>query len=197
MSDPYLDPASHVLRNLGGYAAAAALEAFENEVTQNRTVELAFHPIVGHYDLDHLCAIHRHIFQDVYDWAGELRTVSIQKGGELFALAPHLEVAGDALFKDLAAEHFLHGLDRGDFVRRVAFYLSEINALHPFREGNGRAQRAFLTQLANDAGWPIDWETISEPDNITASIAGHRGDLGPWEQLLNNAVTRPANHKNK
>ena len=75
------------------------------------------------------------------------------------------------------------------FVERLAFYLIEINALHPFREGNGRTQRAFLSQLARNAGWHLDWASVTNAENIAASIAGHGGNEQPWQRLLDRIVT--------
>jgi cell filamentation protein len=120
-------------------------------VTYARSVQLRHHPLPGRHDLDHLRAFHQHLFQDVYDWAGQLRTVNIVKGNTPFAFANALLAASNVLFTELAVENLLRDLDHNQFVNRAAHYLTELNALHPFREGNGRNRNAFLTQLAIDA----------------------------------------------
>jgi cell filamentation protein len=184
--DPYVDAAG-VLRNLLGLTDAAALEQAEADISFARAVELEMGALTGDYDLDHLCAVHRHLFGDVYDWAGELRTVDIART-QYFAHAAFLRRAGEAVFAALAEEHLLRQLDRDAFVARLAHYLGEVNALHPFREGNGRAQRAFFGQLARDAGYRIAWERLDPDANRRASEASLLGDLAPLERLLDDLV---------
>jgi cell filamentation protein, protein adenylyltransferase len=117
-----------------------------------RITQLRRHPLLGRYDLPHLQAFHRHIFGDVYDWAGEFRTVSVSKGG-LYCLPQHFLSFGDEVFGKLARAEHLRGLDRPDFVDRLTSSWPT-STLHPFREDNGRTPRSFLTQLARDAGTP-------------------------------------------
>ena len=189
MSDPYLSADGRTLRNLNGITDRAELQAYEFEMTYGRLVALNARRLEGVYDLAHLCAFHRYIFAGIYDWAGELRTVNIAKDSSMFASARHLESAANSVFAQLANEAHLGHLDRRRFVERLAFYLVEINALHPFREGNGRAQRAFLSQLASNAGWHLDWARVSSSENLNASIAGHNGDEQPWRAILDRIVT--------
>lgn len=113
--------------------------------------ELQLRPISGRFDLDHLQAIHRHVFQDVYAWAGELRQINLAKGGSVFTDGRQLEGEGARVFGALAAEKHLRGLQKAAFVERLAVYYGAINTLHPFREGNGRATQTFLRQLARQA----------------------------------------------
>ncbi|MBO0689989.1 MAG: Fic family protein, partial [Candidatus Dormibacteraeota bacterium] len=153
-ADPYVDPASGVLRNRLGITDQTTLTAVERDMTYVTLGRLASRPLPGAYDLSHLQAFHREIFGAIYPWAGELRTVAIAKG-ELFCLPQHLQAAGSDLFSGLAREHHLRGLDRDPFLDRLTHYLGEVNALHPFREGNGRAQRAFAGQLARQAGYVV------------------------------------------
>jgi cell filamentation protein len=133
---------------------------------------------------------HRYILGDVYDWAGELRTVSIAKGS-LFCLPQHLASYGGDIFSRLAVADRLRGLAREQFISRLAEFLGDVNALHPFREGNGRAQRAFFSQLAHDAGHHIDWVRMDPARNVTASAAAHRGDLAPLTAMLDDLVDLP------
>jgi cell filamentation protein len=88
------------------------------------------------------------------------------------------------VFSALAKEQHLRGLPRTRFVDRLTHYLAEVNAIHPFREGNGRTQRAFFDQLSRDAGWPIDWSSLNRDRNTAASIASLRGDNRPLRALL-------------
>ena len=137
----------------------------------------------GSYDLDHLRAFHRAIFGDIFDWAGQIRTVQIAKHTG-FCLPQHIETYAVGEFAKLAKDNYLRQLAWPDFVDKLAYYQAEINELHPFREGNGRTQRAFLRQLARDAGYHFDWTRVDTDDNIETAIAAHRGDLEPLRRLL-------------
>jgi cell filamentation protein len=117
--------------------------------------------------------------------------VNISKGNTPFAFASALVPAASELFTRLTNEKNLQGLGHAVFVSRAAHYLSEINALHPFREGNGRAQRAFLAQLAREAGWTIDWHPISEEQNIRASVEAFGGKENAFADLLG-PITTPS-----
>jgi cell filamentation protein len=188
--DPYLDPASGVLRNLLGIIDPGELAQVEAALSASRLIDLERRGLPGNYDLDHLRAFHRYILSDVFGWAGELRTVTIAKGS-LFCLPQHLVTAGADVFGRLAAADRLRGLNREQFIGEVAEFLADVNALHPFREGNGRAQRAFFSQLAHDAGHHIDWIRMDPDRNIAASAAAHHGDLTPLAEMLGDLIDRP------
>jgi cell filamentation protein len=181
--DPYTDPATGILRNKLGLAAGGELEAAEREITHAALILLREAPVRPGYDLLHLREIHRRIFGDIYDWAGQVRTVAIAKGS-LFCLPQYIESSAAEIFGQLRKESLLQGLGRKEFLGRLAYYLGEVNALHPFREGNGRAQRAFFEQLASDAGYALNWQRLGADRNIAASVAILHGDAEPMRQLL-------------
>jgi cell filamentation protein len=189
-SDPYLDPVSGVLRNLLGITDPAELAQVEAALSASRLIDLERRRLPGSYDLDHLRAFHHYILGDVFGWAGELRTVSIAKES-LFCLPQHLATAAADVFGRLAAADRLRALNREQFIGRVAEFLADVNALHPFREGNGRAQRAFFSQLAHDAGHHIDWIRMDPDRNTEASAAAHHGDLAPLTEMLADLIDRP------
>lgn len=183
-SDSYTFPDSEILKNKADLHDQAALDAFEADATAIRLLELIEHPIQGNFDLAHLKAIHRHLFQDVYDWAGQLRTVDISKGSSRFGNCGLIEAyLGQELAK-ISGENFLLGLPPETFIERLAHYLGEINAAHPFREGNGRVQRAFCSQLAEQAGYFIDFDEVSREEMYAAMIASFHGNNKPLELLL-------------
>ncbi len=186
--DPYTDPVTGVLLNKLGLSSAGELAAAEREITHAALILLGESPVQPSYDLAHLRAIHQRIFGDIYEWAGEIRTVSLAKGS-LFCLPQYIKTSAADIFRALRSEDFLHGLDRETFVARLAHYLGEINAVHPFREGNGRSQRAFFEQLAHDAGFTLAWQHMDAARNIEASVASMRGDAEPMRKLLNTLVT--------
>ncbi|MCF7547168.1 Fic family protein [Pseudonocardia sp. WMMC193] len=186
--DPYTDPASGVLRNKLGLTDPDELDRAEADLTGFRLIELRQHDLPGDYDLSHLQAFHRFIFSDVYPWAGQLRTVSIAKD-DLFCLPQHIEgFAADVFGKLARRDDYLRGLEQPEFLDKLTELLADVNALHPFREGNGRAQRAFLAQLARDAGHRLRWESMDPRQNILASQAAHRGDNQPLRHMLEDLV---------
>jgi cell filamentation protein len=182
-----LDLESGVLRNRLGITDREELARAEAVLTASRLYDLQRTRLPGRYDLAHLQAFHRVIFGDVYDWAGELRTVSIGKGG-LFCLPQHIVSFADEVFGRLARAGYLRGLERAAFIAQLTELLADINALHPFREGNGRTQRAFLAQLARDAGYRIRWAAMDPAVNVHASRAALAGDSSLLHEMLTQLV---------
>ena len=175
--DPYCYPGSNVLRNLFDLRDDAELSRAEARITILRLDQLRQRPISGHFDLDHLQRIHRHIFRDEYSWAGELRTVSMSKGESLFCRYEFIASEGERIFTQLRSEKSLRGQTKDIFCERLAFYFGEINALHPFREGNGRTQRVLLESIARQAGYEIDFKPISRETMGKISRAAQVGHL--------------------
>lgn len=187
-SDPYVYPGTDTLKNYMGIRDAAHLSDVEAEVTAVTLVRVTAIGVPGTYDRLHLQAFHRAIFGKLYPWAGEIRTVDIAKTG-LFAHAPHIESYLDEQLAGLAATNYLRGLARDEFLDGLTKYLGELNAIHPFREGNGRTQRAFFGQLARDAGFHVAWAKLDPERNVEASIASHNGDDTKLRALLEELVT--------
>jgi cell filamentation protein len=183
-ADPYVFPGTNCLRNRLGIRDPRELAVIEAEQTSILIAQLERTRLPGRYDLAHLRAFHRRIFGDIYEWAGELRTVAIAKDDSLFALPEHIDAYLVGVFAELAGEEHLRGLARGPFLDRLTHYYAELNAAHPFREGNGRAQRAFLGQLARDAGHTLAWRRLERERNIGAARASHRGENSPLLELL-------------
>lgn len=169
MSDTkYCYPDSDVLVNKLDIRDPNKLQIFERKLTMLRLLELIDKPIEGKFDFKHLQAIHAYIFQDVYDWAGKIRTVDIAKGNT-FCNVRFISSQADAIFSKLKEEYYLAGLEEYMFTKRLAYYFSEINALHPFREGNGRSQREFIRSLALKNGYLIYFEKASKEEMLIAS----------------------------
>jgi len=184
-SDPYLYPGTNVLKNLRGLTDPGFLERFEARRTHRRIAELIDTPVAGRFDVAHLKAIHRNIFQDVYEWAGQFRTVNISKGGHLFGLAGFLEPALRQILEELASENYLADLDAAGFAGRAAWFLGELNAAHPFREGNGRTQREFMREVGLRAGHYIDWRATTPEEMTEASQLSHvGGDASLFARLV-------------
>jgi len=152
--DAYFWPNSTVLKNKVGLTHAASLRAFEYEATRQRAEQLRAQPLAGRFDTAHYRAIHHHLFQDVYEWAGAFRKVEFSKGSSAFAplkTATHsLESWGEKILGDIAAENYLKGLKKTAFVERLTHHYGELNFWHPMREGNGRATKEFLFHQSNN-----------------------------------------------
>jgi cell filamentation protein, protein adenylyltransferase len=182
--DIYLDPVSGVLKNRFGIVDAAILEIAEADLAAARSRELVQNPLKGQFDLQHLQAIHLYLFGDLYEWAGELRTVDISKNDNLFAHHAYIATVAGSIFGQLALEKYLSGLEPDLFSERASYYFGEINALHPFREGNGRTQREFLSHLAHENGFYIAWEDVSPAEMLKASIESFKGDLSRLTAII-------------
>jgi len=173
--DPYLHPGTTVLRNLQGIRDEKALEAFEVEISTLR----AEHPVPeGEFGPAHYRAVHHHLFQDVYAWAGEYRTVRIAKGARTFCYPENIQGQMDALFATVEGGEWFSDQSPGEFVARLAKFLAELNAIHPFREGNGRAQPAFCGQIAHAFDHPLRLERVDQRTFLPAMVAGFAGDWG-------------------
>lgn len=182
--DPYTDASTAVLKNLLGLTNNDQLAEAEASLTAVAITSLLEQPIAGNFDLAHLKAIHQHLFGSIFEWAGKLRTVEMTKADTHFANVDFLEKAADTLFSRLNEENLLNGLPHRQYIARLAHYYSEINILHPFREGNGRTQRAFCTLLATRSGYLIEWDKMDPSVNLVASIRAYNGDEGDLTAML-------------
>ena len=190
MSDTkYCYPDSDVLVNKLDIRDPNKLQIFERKLTMLRLLELIDKPIEGKFDLKHLQAIHAYIFQDVYDWAGKIRTVDIAKGNT-FCNVRFISSQADAIFSKLKEEYYLAGLEEYMFTKRLAYYFSEINALHPFREGNGRSQREFIRSLALKNGYLIYFEKASKEEMLIASKKSFMSDYEDMEKIMAKCIKK-------
>ena len=185
----YCYPNSDVLKNKIGIQDMEKLQRLERRLTMLRILELVDKPIQGKFDLQHLCLIHRYIFQDVYDWAGEIRKVDIAKGS-MFCNVKFIESQAAEIFKKLKSEDYLQGLNEENTASRLAYYFSEINALHPFREGNGRSQREFIRTLTLHIGYAINFAKVSTEEMLKASKDSFLCDYGKMEQLFKKCINQ-------
>jgi cell filamentation protein len=185
VADDYCYPGTTVLKNKLDLRDADELAAFEAEVSDARADE-ELPP--GDLDFKHFKAIHGHLFQDVFDWAGKIRTVRISKGGNMFCFPENIENQATKLFAQLKKDKFLDGLEPEDFAEKAAHFLSELNVIHAFREGNGRSQLSFFLLLADQAGYPIDLEDLDPDAFLNAMIASFDGDEEPLSTVISGLV---------
>jgi len=182
--DVYCIPGTAVLKNKAGIADQALLDEYEGDFTAIRLLELTQNPVAGSFDLTHLCKIHQYLFQDVYEWAGEVRSVDIVRGDSRFCNVRQIQSYSNIVFKALAAEKYLLSLEPKVFAKRLAHYLSEINAIHPFREGNGRVQRLFISQVAEHAGYSLDFSALDQATLYPVMQASFLGNEQPLSNLI-------------
>jgi cell filamentation protein len=175
-NDPYCYPGSAVLINLAGLTDQAVLDDFETEMVALRAQEL---PMPGRFAPPHYRAIHRHLFQDVYAWAGRYRTVRTFKGGNPFCFPEYIDTQMKQLFGRLPGRDFLPGVDSDAFILALASFLTELNVIHPFREGNGRTQQTFFGLLGNRAGHPFRLAALEADPFRQAMVASYQDDLEP------------------
>ncbi|ELY3085268.1 putative adenosine monophosphate-protein transferase Fic [Klebsiella aerogenes] len=184
--DPYLYPTLDVLRNRLGIHQAQRLEQTAWEFTSLRAATIPLGP--RGRGLPHLCAIHRQLYQDLFDWAGKLREIDIYQGDTPFCHFAWIEKEGNALMRKLEEEDYLCELPWETFVERLSWYYGEINVLHPFRLGNGLTQRIFFEQLAIHAGYLLDWRGIDPDAWSQANQLGAMGDPEPLERIFRKVV---------
>lgn len=166
----YCYPNSFTLINKLNITNQAILNEAERKITAIRIFDAGKKPIKGFFDLKHLQAIHRFLFRDIYPWAGHLRTVNIAKGNQ-FCNCMYIEAGSKPIFDKLKQDEYLIGTPSNVISEKLAYYLGEINVIHPFREGNGRTQRVFIESLARIAGYQVDFTNVSGREMIEASAA--------------------------
>jgi cell filamentation protein len=182
--DVYCIPGTAVLKNKAGITDQDLLDEYEGDFTAIRLLELTQNPIQGSFDLAHLCKIHSYLFQDVYEWAGEVRSVDIIRDDSRFCNVRQIQSYSHTIFSALSAEKYLVNLEPAVFANRLAHYLSEVNAIHPFREGNGRVQRLFISQLAEHAGYSLDYSALDQAELYPVMQASFLGDERPLSELI-------------
>jgi len=186
IADPYCYNGTAVLKNIPGLRDQSALDEFEAAMTAQRSDE----PLpAGRLSVAHYRAIHHHLFQDVYPWAGKFRTVRMAKDGSAFCYPEHIAKEMRSTFGALAAHRYLRGLSREAFTIKAAEFLSTLNAIHPFREGNGRTQTTFLTLLADRAGHPLDLARLDPGKFLSAMVESFRGNDGPLARQIADLIT--------
>lgn len=186
IEDPYCYPGTTVLKNRRDLRTQEGLDRFETAITAQRFNE----PMpAGKLTEHHYQRVHRHIFRDVYTWAGKYREkVRISKGDSTFCYPEHIHRQMAKLFEGLRRDNNLQGLSAEEFASRAATFLATLNAIHPFRDGNGRSQLAFMALLAEAAGHPLHLDRIHPEDFLAAMIRSFQGDEEPLVKQLSRLI---------
>ena len=183
-------PGTVVLINLLGIKDQSDLGAVEGTIVPAKAALWEEKPLAESFDFAHYCAIHQFLFEDIYEWAGKPRTVDISKKGTQFCPAAQIDCTASAIFARLEKQRFLMGLDRTQFISAIVDFYERTNELHPFREGNGRTQRVFLSQLARHAEYVIDFGCVDPDDLMIATIQSSNGVDNFLKVLFNEMVSQ-------
>lgn len=165
-----------------------SLAKVEGDITFAKAVELENDPIKGNFDTAHYKKIHRFLFEDLYDWAGNFRRINISKKGTQFTDCDKLETLCDKLFQRLKSLNYLSGLPFSEFVSEIVDVYCSLNMLHPFREGNGRTQRVFIAQLIKYNGYSINFSEIDKDLLMIATIQSSQGVTDNLKILFTKAI---------
>ncbi|WP_036770771.1 putative adenosine monophosphate-protein transferase Fic [Photorhabdus australis] len=184
--DPYTYLGTDILVNKLGIRDSIILEQAEREFTELAILNISF--LEPPYDLAFWCQLHKQIFSDLYDWAGQLRTIDISKGNTRFCNAERIEIEGNRIFDMLESENYLMGLNHQEFIKKLAGYYAELNVIHPFREGNGRTQRLLFEYIVINYGYNISFESVDAKQWIMANISAYQCNYQPLIRIFENCV---------
>lgn len=176
------------LINKFGIKDEVILKELETTITLNKITEYSLNPLFYSFDVQHYKSIHRYLFGDIYDWAGEYRTVDMSKKGTIFAEAENVENLMSNCFKRLNDKNLFQGLKFDDFIDDFVDFYCVTNMIHPFREGNGRTQRVFLTQFINKNGYDIDFFEIDTDELMIATIQSANGVTDYLKDIFKYAI---------
>lgn len=179
----YCYPDSDTLKNLEGIRDASVLAEFEANTVSIRTAQFLTSPLFE-FSFDFLKNLHLHLFQDVYEWAGQTRQVTITKGQTRFAAWEQIPAVAESLFANPRVQAGVSSESSEAFLDAASYFFVELNMIHPFREGNGRTQRLFTSLWAASLGLTLDWKRVAPEDLIAALIYGVNHDASLARAVL-------------
>lgn len=187
--DPYCYTGTSVFKNLLEIQDDATLQEAERELTMHAAAGIPFNP--PPYDFAYFKALHRQLFADIYPWAGEIRTIDIAKGETRFCHWQRIEPEAHKLFGQLTQANWYTELDRHELVVAAAEFYGELNVLHPFRDGNGRAQRLLFEHLIINCGYEITWTRLNREEWVQANIAAYHCDYTAMIKVFMQCIGEP------
>jgi cell filamentation protein len=190
-SEDYCYPNTDVLINKLNIKNDEELSIAERDLTTIRLAQLFESKIPNNFDFLLLCNIHKSIFQDIYTWAGQIRNGEFfSKGVSIFCRGSLIKSNADIIFGNIAKEKYLCTMNKQSFISRTAYYMGEINALHPFREGNGRTLREYFRQLSLNAGYLLDFSKTNKEKLLIADINALNGNYCNLISILEKAISK-------
>lgn len=166
------------------------LKELETTVTLTKTAEYLLNPLFNTFDVSHYKNIHKYLFEDIYEWAGKYRTVDMSKKGTVFAKSDSIEYLMSNCFDRLNSKSLFQDLDFNEFIDNIVDFYCVTNMIHPFREGNGRTQRVFLTQLINFNGYSIDFSEIDTDELMIATIQAANGVTDYLKNIFKHSIKK-------
>lgn len=189
----YTDPKTGVLRNLADITDEKDLIFAESGAVTKRVQELYENPIKVK-DITSLFAIHKHLFQDIYAWAGKSRTVNISKNGKPFFSGERFNIAFQYIDNLITEYKAIRKTNKQELAQKLAEILDNVNYLHPFREGNGRTQREFMRLLALEKGLTLN---LNPPDNTDVYERYMEGTIDSDVKMLTDLIFELINEQKK
>lgn len=185
-ADPYCYPNTDILINALDIHDDIWLEEAKRDISAlcANTIEFAPPP----YDLNYLALIHKALFSDLYPWAGKLRTIDISKGETRFCSYQRIQVEAGKLFAGVNYGQLFIELPRQELIKSIAEFYAELNIVHPFREGNGRAQRILFEHMIINCGYEIDWSLTDADEWLHANIAGYHCQYQPMYSIFEKCI---------
>ncbi len=193
MTDYFTDH-DDLLDNKLGISDPELLKEAETSIVYIRLVDILKNPPQGIFDFNYLKKIHKYLFSDIYTMAGKARNVNLKKDKSIFCLWNFIDAQQRVVFKQLKLDKYYVGLDITMFISKMVHLSSELNVLHPFREGNGRAIRCFLKLLSNEAGYDMDIFEVPKEELLAADIAAFNCDFEPLTEVYSKII-RPIVHE--
>ena len=188
-SEGYCYPGTNVLKNKLGIKDDNSLTNAEREITSIKMLILYNDPISTDYGFNTLCNIHKTIFEDIFDWAGQIRRGDFfSKGNSIFCRGQFIVENANRIMNNLQKEKFLKGYRKAEFIEKIAYYMGEVNALHPFRDGNGRSSREYFRQLSLNANFILDFSKTKKEKLLSADIEAFNGKYESLIEILNKSI---------
>lgn len=177
-------PGTSVLVNKLNIRDQKQLDENEALITSVKILQIELQPMVSEPDFSYLKDLHRCLFEELYDWAGQVRTINISKMRTAFCPADQIAQTAQSIFDRLHACNYLRDLPRPELVDELADLYDSINYLHPFREGNGRVQRLYFRQLARWIGHSLNFAAVDSDRMMIATIRASAGVMDDLRQIF-------------
>lgn len=186
----YCYPGTNVLKNKMNIHDNRFLWETERRITSLTDAKIRHqNNLPNKIDSNYLQSLHKQLFEPIYEWAGKFRTVEIAKG-EMFCNSMFIKEQLQKTFDELNADMELkQTTDKTIIADKLAYYMSEINAVHPFREGNGRTQRLLMQKIAQKKGFELDFRKTEQNEMIDASKASFMCNYEPMKKVFNKIIT--------
>ena len=179
-----------LLQNKLGISDPKDLKKAEQQIVSEKSAIILNEKPQNILNFDYLLHIHKILFEDIYYFAGQIRTIDIAKPDSSipFAYARFIDIEAKRIFSILNNKNYLSNNSKSEFAKEIAELSADLNALHPFRDGNGRTIRLFLIMLADNAGYLLDYSQVSSKELIDADKRAFDGDIKPLLNIYKKVV---------